>query len=238
MIDRTHDQPGTNGHTGYAPTLVEPRPRPDDAWTTGRRPANDPSARPRRGRPPKDADAPHGPDEVIKAVVDAAAELFSSQGYGTVSLRQVAAAAGVNPGLVHRYIGSKDDVLRAVFAKFAYELEEGPDAVTGPRLSPGTERLVLRHQRIVAHLTLEGYDISRFKTESPIVDVILTAIHDHAPVGDRDARIRALQIVALGLGWRLFESFLISTSGLDPSDRDDIVAAIRETNFVIGRGGE
>src|SRR5262249_51700564 len=155
--------------------------RPDDPWVAPSRRGATGAApgRPRRGRPPKDADAPHGPDEVIKAVVDAAAELFSSQGYGTVSLRQVAAAAGGDPGLVHRYIGSKDDVLRAVFAKFAYELEEGPDAITGPRLSPGTERLVVRHQRIVAHLTLEGYDISRFRTESPIVDVILAAIQEH-----------------------------------------------------------
>jgi len=218
MIDRTDEHPTTNGRHPYSSRFVGDRPR--------------------RGRPPKDADAPHGPEEVVKAVVEAATEMFSRYGYGTVSLRQVAAAAGVNPGLVHRYIGSKDDVLRAVFAKFAYELEEGPDAVTGPPLSPGTERLVHTQQRIVAHLTLEGYDISRFQTQSPVVDMILDAIRGHRPVEDREARIRTLQILALGLGWRLFESFLVSATGLDAADRDDIQAAIRETNFAIGRGGE
>ncbi|HVN52631.1 MAG TPA: helix-turn-helix domain-containing protein [Acidimicrobiales bacterium] len=239
MIDRTDEQPGSNGHGGYAPTLVEPRSAPGEFWARGRRDHADPlAARPRRGRPPKDADAPHGPEEVVAAVVDAATVLFSTKGYGTVSLRQVAAAAGVNPGLVHRYIGSKDDVLRAVFAKFAYELEEGPNAVTTPPLRPGTERLVHTQQRIIAHLTLEGYDISKYQTQSPVVDMIMDAIRDYRPVEDREARIRTVQILALGLGWRLFESFLLSATGLGPDDAQDIQDAIRETNFTIGRGGE
>jgi len=238
MIDRSDEQPTTIGGVGYGPTLVDPRPGPAEAWGP-RRPGrpDDATTRPRRGRPPKDSAAPHGPQEVIRAVVDAATDMFANQGYGTVSLRQVAAAAGVNPGLVHRYIGSKDDVLRAVFAKFAYELEEGPNAVTGSPLSPGTERLVHTHQRIIAHLTLEGYDISKVRTESPIVDVILDAIQEHRVVDDRTARIRALQILALGLGWRLFESFLLSATDLTTDDRDAIQEAIRDTNFVIGRGG-
>jgi TetR/AcrR family transcriptional regulator, repressor for neighboring sulfatase len=234
MNDLTDDQP-TATHE-VAATLVQDRTQPSESWAPGGPAARVP-ARPRRGRPPKDAHAPHGPQEVIRAVVEVASEMFANQGYGAVSLRQVAFEAGVNPGLVHRYIGSKEDLLRAVFAKFAYELEDGPDAVTGPPLSPGTERLVHTHQRIIAHLTLEGYDISQYKTQSPVVDVILGAIHDHGTVDDATARVRALQILALGLGWRLFESFLLSATGLTDDDHDAIQAAIRETNIIIGRGG-
>jgi AcrR family transcriptional regulator len=192
--------------------------------------------RPRRGRPPKNAEAPHGPEEVVRAVVDVAIDLFSKQGYTAVSLRQVAAAAGVNPGLVHRYIGSKEDVLRAVFDRFNYELEEGPYAVTAPPLSPGAEQIIYAQQRIIAHLTLEGYDVSVFRTQSPMADLILATIHDRVDVDDRTARIRAVQILALGLGWRLFEPFLLSATGLDESDRDEIAAAIRAANLAIGKG--
>ena len=193
-------------------------------------------SRPRRGRPPKNAEAPHGPEEVVRAVVDVAIDMFSKHGYSGVSLRQVAAAAGVNPGLVHRYIGSKEDVLRAVFDRFNYELEEGPHAVTGPPLTPGAEQLIYAQQRIIAHLTLEGYDVSVFRTQSPLADLILATIHDHDEIDDRTARIRTLQILALGLGWRLFEPFLLGATGLDEGDKEDIAATIRATNLAIGKG--
>jgi TetR/AcrR family transcriptional regulator, repressor for neighboring sulfatase len=193
-------------------------------------------SRPRRGRPPKNAYAPHGPDEVTRAVVDVATELFSSHGIGSVSIRQVAAEAGVNPGLVHRYIGSKEDLLRAVFANFADQLEHGPNAVTCSPMSPASERLVLSHQRIIAHLILEGYDISEFSTRSPLVGVVLDAIQENTEVDDHTARIRTLQVLALGLGWRLFETFLTMATGLGPDDHEEIQEAIRQTNLAIGSG--
>jgi AcrR family transcriptional regulator len=222
-------EPGLYG----GPSGLDGRVRHDD-WTPRRPVAVHP--RPRRGRPPKDANAPHGPEQVVRAVVEVATEQFARHGYGTVSLRQVAAEAGVNPGLVHRYIGSKDDVLRAVFDRFAYELEEGPHAIAGPPMSPEVWRLLDTQHRIIAHLTLEGYDISRFKTASPVVDLILSTIHEGVEVDDRTARIRALQILALGLGWRMFESFLLGATGLDEDARGDIAAAIAATNLAIGTG--
>jgi TetR/AcrR family transcriptional regulator, repressor for neighboring sulfatase len=196
------------------------------------RPAADRN-RPRRGRPPKNAHAPHGPDEVTRAVVDVATELFSSHGIGSVSIRQVAAEAGVNPGLVHRYIGSKEDLLRAVFTNFADQLEHGPNAVTASAMTPASERLVLSHQRIIAHLILEGYDITEYSTRSPLVGVVLDTIQRSTAVDEHTARVRML---ALGLGWRLFESFLTSATGLGPDDHDEIQEAIRQTNLAIGRG--
>jgi len=238
MSELTEPVPTPAERRDFVATLLQDRTTSADAWPREHSGAGArTSARPRRGRPPKDARAPHGPDEVIRAVVEVATSMFANQGYGTVSLRQVAFEAGVNPGLVHRYIGSKEDLLRAVFDRFAYELEHGPNAVTGPPLSPGAEELVHTHQRIIAHLTLEGYDISAYKTHSPVVDVILSAIHDHEEVDDRAARIRALQILALGLGWRLFESFLLSATGLDEDDHEAVQEAIRATNIMIGRGG-
>jgi TetR/AcrR family transcriptional regulator, repressor for neighboring sulfatase len=192
--------------------------------------------RPRRGRPPKNAEAPRGPSEVTSAVIEVATELFSRQGIGTVSIRQVAAKAGVNPGLIHRYIGSKDELLRAVLENFATQLEDSDTRLLDGPLSEGTERLMLTHQRIIAHLILEGYDLNDFYTRTPLVAIILDAIQRETAVDDHTARIRAVQILALGLGWRLFESFLTSATGLGAADRDEIQAAIRKTNFAIGRG--
>jgi AcrR family transcriptional regulator len=56
-----------------------------------------------------------GRDEVVRRLVAAAVELFAKEGPDGVALRQVASAAGVNYGLIHQYIGTKDDQLRHVF---------------------------------------------------------------------------------------------------------------------------
>src|SRR5437762_7377291 len=56
-----------------------------------------------------------GREEVIRRLVAAAATLFAEDGPDGVSLRQVAAKAGVNYGLIHQYVGTKDDLLRLVF---------------------------------------------------------------------------------------------------------------------------
>ena len=50
---------------------------------------------------------------VIGRLVAAARPLFASRGPSAVSLREVAAAAGVNYGLIYQYVGTKDDLLRS-----------------------------------------------------------------------------------------------------------------------------
>lgn len=65
------------------------------------------------GRP-----APKGGREAVVArVLDAADELFSARPYADVSVRAIAHAAGVSHALVHRYVGAKADILRAVLAR-------------------------------------------------------------------------------------------------------------------------
>ena len=51
------------------------------------------------------------------AILDAAEELFSARGYSAVAVRDIAERAGVSHPIVHKYVGSKADVLRAVLAR-------------------------------------------------------------------------------------------------------------------------
>ena len=62
-----------------------------------------------RGRP---ADTEAG--ELQSRLLDVAEELFAEYGYAATSIRQLAAAAGVNPALVHYYFGTKRELLEAV----------------------------------------------------------------------------------------------------------------------------
>lgn len=60
----------------------------------------------RRGRRP-------GKQDTKKAILAASAELFAEKGYDGASIRQIAAAAGVDPALVHHYFGTKEQLFMA-----------------------------------------------------------------------------------------------------------------------------
>lgn len=61
------------------------------------------------GRTGRRPGAPPTRDIILRA----ARELFAARGYERTTIRSVAAAAGVDPALVHHYFGSKDDLLTA-----------------------------------------------------------------------------------------------------------------------------
>lgn len=58
---------------------------------------------------------------VREAILDAAEELFSVNGFEAVSMRDIAQASGTNLGSISYHFGSKDGLLRAV-----YERHSGP----------------------------------------------------------------------------------------------------------------
>jgi len=50
-------------------------------------------------------------------ILDTAEKLFADNGFAATSLRQITADAAVNLAAVHYHFGSKDDLIRAVFAR-------------------------------------------------------------------------------------------------------------------------
>jgi AcrR family transcriptional regulator len=63
----------------------------------------------RRGRPPATDSA-----ATRRAVFDSALRLFAERGYGAVTNREVAEAAGITPGALYHYVDSKLDLYCAV----------------------------------------------------------------------------------------------------------------------------
>ncbi|MFC9244882.1 TetR family transcriptional regulator [Streptomyces sp. NPDC057136] len=58
----------------------------------------------------------HDPEGNRRAVLDAARRLFGAHGYKGVGVRAIAAEAGVTPGLVMAYFGTKDGLFREAVA--------------------------------------------------------------------------------------------------------------------------
>ncbi|MGV0786467.1 TetR family transcriptional regulator [Mycolicibacterium sp. XJ2] len=76
--------------------------------------------RKRPGRPP-------GPSDTRERILNSARELFARNGIDKTSIRAIAAAAGVDPALVHHYFGTKTQLFAA-----AIHIPIDPMQVIGP----------------------------------------------------------------------------------------------------------
>lgn len=87
-----------------------------------RRPASRRKAKPRAGTQVLPAwiaqRLEDNPDDPKAALLRAAAEIMAERSPSEVTLREIAARAGVNYGLIHRHYGTKDQLLVAIFQQF------------------------------------------------------------------------------------------------------------------------
>jgi AcrR family transcriptional regulator len=174
---------------------------------------------------------PVGRDAVVAAVLAAAAELFSEKGPTATSVRDIAARSGVNHGLVYRHFGTKEELVAAVLDHLTDDVAAKADS------GAGEETLIAsleRHWRVVARAILDGYPVGRLQRRFPYVARLVDRARPHHP-DDFAARLAAGNAAALELGWRLFEPFLRSATGISdvPSFRlreaiDSAVAGILE----------
>lgn len=180
---------------------------------------------------------PRGREEVRRAVIEAAANLLASRGPSAITVRDIAAAAQVNHGLVHRHFGSKEGVVRAVMEMLGGELHAFPAKGDSPPESlPLTMLLALgqsRYLRVLARALLDGSDVADLQQRFPVVDALLAIARDAKKRGqlrsDVDPRTPVAMAMALGLGWLLFEPFIVAAVGLKKSKvalRRDLAAAM------------
>jgi AcrR family transcriptional regulator len=80
--------------------------------------------------------------EIVKSrILDVAAKLFSQHGVDSVSIRTIAAEAGINHSLVIRYFGSKDELVTAILRREISSLTGKYSAKPGQETSEGLENL-------------------------------------------------------------------------------------------------
>jgi AcrR family transcriptional regulator len=147
-------------------------------------------------------------------VLDAAAELFAERGVHRVSLRDIAEKANVHRSLIGRYIGTRDDLVMAVFddlsAQLAREVLANPLAAQGH----GTDTVMGRWVCVANELAIEDRPLIGRSGFNPVL-ALATTLTDNYGLDDAAARLRAAQIVAAALGWRIFESYLVQAGHLD-----------------------
>ena len=167
--------------------------------------------------------SPSGPDEVRRAVLDAAAILFASRGVGEVSLRDIAAAANTHVALINRYIGNREQLEFAVFddlsAQLARSVAEHPLSGQGH----GVDTVMGKWSIVTTSLVIRGRELTGRPGFNPVTAMAHT-LADGYGLEPHAARLRAAQIVALAIGWRIFEDYLVSAGDLEDMTR----ATLRE----------
>ena len=167
----------------------------------------------------------------MAALLEAATRLFAARGPAAVSLREVAREANVNLGLIHRYIGGKEELLARVL-----EARPGMPPLSGPapRSAEDLADLVLgvitadaAYTKVVLRATLDGFDIPEMRVAFPLIERTTTALRAVLPRQDADVRV-ALLSAAL-LGWQALAPFLLTVVGQPDLTTAEVVEALRPT---------
>jgi TetR/AcrR family transcriptional regulator, repressor for neighboring sulfatase len=163
-----------------------------------------------------------GRESAVEALVEAARALFAVQGPDAVSLRDIARRAGVNHGLIHHYIGSRDDLLRLVFDRSTEQARrqvEGADDVASALhalRSLGEDSS--DYSRLLAWALLEGYDPAEFHGRSAALDAVVRAGSDDS----HELRVALAMAMVQTLGWKLFGRYALVAAGLDDEDPESV----------------
>ena len=184
----------------------------------------------RRPGPRRPDGAPVGADEVRRAVLDAAATLFATRGVGQVSLRDVAEAADTHLALISRYIGNREQLELAVFDDLSEQLARLVDENPLEGQAHGVDSVMGKWVAVATSLVISGRELAGRPGFNPVVAMADTLAEAYGlePVA---ARVRAAQIVATAIGWRVFEDYLVAAGELDEIP----LATLREELVHSGR---
>jgi AcrR family transcriptional regulator len=151
--------------------------------------------------------------ESRERIFNAARVAFTHAGYDTVGVREIAAAAGVDPAMVPRLFGSKETLFTEI-ANGAFNLEP---AFEGPMKGLG-ERVARHLLGPIPKAYSEAFDEFQFllrSVGSPVAAPILSAaLHAHfiRPLSKRmrgsDAEARAALVTAYVLGFAVLRAAL------------------------------
>ncbi|SDE08261.1 TetR family transcriptional regulator [Glycomyces harbinensis] len=113
-------------------------------------------------------------------ILAAARRLFADEGYESVSMRRIAAEAGVDPSLIHHYFGSKDDLFMAAIElpldpapEVAAVLKDGDIEGAGGRLMHAFVKIWdgPHHEKLLA--------VVRTSLSKPAMSFVLKQLFEH-----------------------------------------------------------
>ena len=165
------------------------------------------------------------------AIRRAAAELFRERTPASVTLREIAARAGVNFGLIHHYFRTKENLIGAVLADFS--TEGGERISSSPTVHAALKTLIppgvnSPYDQMLAWTVLDGSATMEFRPSAAyrgvralISDLRQMAGNDSAHNDDED-RILTAAVMAAVHGWRFFRPYVSAAGELSDIDGERV----------------
>lgn len=179
---------------------------------------------------------PYGREEVVAALIEAAAELFAEHGVAAVSIRDISAYAGVNHGLVHRHFGSKENLRlktqEYLAAKVREEIGTPENFVDALVRAEAAIRKQPLFWKVMARTFLDGNFEGDVQTSFPFVRQLVEFVQKGQENGhvksDLDPRYIVASICAYGLGMCIFEKYIMDGTGLSQSSVEGVQSDIQK----------
>lgn len=171
-------------------------------------------------------------EDTQEAILDAGRALFAERGVAEVSIRDIAAVAGVSHTLVHFYFGSKEELVAAILNREARRLNAlsesgavGPtDSIEGVRelmrITVTELRWVLRLQVQAGLARLEPSDL--VDEDVRVLAVIENWIKAHSDqptgCGKHDGSLACAVVIAALMSFGIASPWIMTSVGLKPED--------------------
>lgn len=189
------------------------------------------------------------------AILAAAQRLFAEQDFTAVSIRDVAAEAGVSHGLVQHHFGTRERLVAAIIAEEIATFRDRNG--TAPSVSTAADREQLRREfrtgqqhfrqfaQLITRAELAGAAPERMLHDgdpnptSLLAEAIRVQQQDRG-ASDLDPAIVAAYITAALFAFSTVGPFLMAAVGLQPEDldgRSEDIAAISMALVTLATGG-
>jgi AcrR family transcriptional regulator len=164
------------------------------------------------------------------AILNAARDLFSRQGYHKTTMPEIAKAAGASVGLIYYHFASKAEILVAIvegFHSFGLAAFDGSSDIVDPcqRLDTAVRNLYMAYDRFSKVFVILYKDLpflsreerkSIYSLEEDTVSHVAALIHEGQQAGVFTANIPnvtliAANVVGLGHMWALKKTWYFST---------------------------
>jgi AcrR family transcriptional regulator len=168
-------------------------------------------------------------------ILDAATRLFLTAGYERTTIRAVASAAGVDPGLVMHYFGSKQELFRRVIdAAPVPEISGAPGQAAEQILAALTDRLATEPTASLALLRSMMTNPEAATAASAAMARYQAQIAQAIPAGDASLRAAIISAIILGI---MVSRHLIKSDELGAADPAQVISLLRPCMLSLAAQG-
>lgn len=176
-----------------------------------------------------------GSEVVRAALIDQAAKMLGEVGPSRISVRDVAARAGVNHGQVHHYFGGKRGLLNAAMTHLARGHYEHSNALRGDAPFPPVLSLAADsgYWRAVCQVVMDGdLELARLEVDEGISvprAALATLLEQHrGQQSELEIKAKFAALAASQLGWVAFEQFMFLVADVEPDEQEALRTEVKK----------